>query len=89
MSADGANSRNTQIHHQDFLKCIRDGNGARPRADIELGHHSATAGHLGNIAARLKRTLFFDGKTEQFVNDDEGNRLLTREYREGHWASLA
>jgi len=89
MSVDAANSRNTQIHHEDFLNCIREGNGSRPQADIELGHHSATAGHLGNIAARLKRTLFFDGKSEQFVNDDEGNRLLTREYREGHWASLA
>ena len=87
MPADGANARNTEIHHEDFLNCIR--NGGRPQADIELGHHSATACHLGNIASRLKRTLFFDGEKEQIVNDEEANTLLTREYRKGHWASLA
>ena len=85
--ADGTNTANTLIHHADFVDCIRNGN--RPQADIEFGHHSATACHLGNIASRLKRTLFFDGKKEQFVNDDEANKLLTRNYRDGHWASLS
>ncbi len=87
MKADGANTQNTIIHHDDFLNCIR--NGGRPQADIEIGHHGSTACHLGNIASRLKRTLFFDGKTEQFVGDDEANKLLTRTYRDGHWASLS
>jgi predicted dehydrogenase len=84
--ADGANTENTLIHHEDFINCIR--NSGRPQADIELGHRSATACHLGNIASRLRRTLFFDGETEQFINDEEANKLLTRNYREGHWASL-
>lgn len=87
MQADGRNTENTRIHHEDFLNCIR--SGGRPQADIELGHHSAAACHLGNIASRLKRTLFFDGKSEQFIGDDDANTLLTRTYREGHWASLA
>jgi hypothetical protein len=69
------------------VNCIRSGD--RPQADIELGHHSATACHLGNIASRLKRTLRFDGGAEQFIGDDEANKLLGRTYREGHWASLA
>ena len=56
-------------------------------ADIELGHHSATACHLGNVASRLKRTLFFDGKNEQIVGDEEANTLLTRKYRKDHWAA--
>jgi len=84
--ANGTNTENTQIHHADFVDCIR--NGSRPQADIELGHFSATACHLGNIASRLKRTLFFDGEKEQIINDDEANKLLTRNYRDGHWASL-
>ncbi len=87
MKADGANAKNTIIHHNDFLNCIR--NGGRPQADIEIGHHGSTACHLGNIASRLKRTLFFDSKTEQFINDNEANTLLTRTYRKNHWASLA
>jgi predicted dehydrogenase len=85
--AAGNSTENTLIHHGDFVDCIRAGK--RPQADIELGHRSATACHLGNIAARLKRTLFFDGKTEQFIGDDQANKLLTRSYRDGHWASLA
>ncbi len=87
MAAEGTNTENTLIHHQDFINCIRSGD--RPQADIEIGHHSATACHLGNIASRLKRTLFFDGKTEQVVGDKEANDLLSRTYRDRHWASLA
>ena len=87
MKADGANTQNTITHHDDFLNCIR--NGGRPRADIEIGHHGATVCHLGNIASRLKRTLVFDGATEQIVGDDDANALLTRAYRSDHWASLA
>jgi predicted dehydrogenase len=87
MAAVGNNNDNTLIHYEDFVSCIRQG--GRPQADIELGHHSATACHLGNIASRLKRTLFFDGKTERFIGDDDANTLLSRTYRDGHWASLA
>lgn len=84
--ADGTNTENTLIHHADFVDCIR--SGKRPQADIAFGHHSAAACHLGNIASRLKRTLFFDGEKERFVGDDEANKLLTRDYRDDHWASL-
>ena len=84
MAADGRNTENTLVHHADFIDSIRDG--SRPRADIQLGHHSATACHLGNIAARLQRTLFFDSDAEKFDGDEEANRLLTRNYRDGHWA---
>ncbi|MFT5470401.1 MAG: putative dehydrogenase [Verrucomicrobiales bacterium] len=86
MKADGANARNTEIHHEDFLNCIRNGN--RPQADIELGHFSASACHLGNIASRLKRTFFFNGEAETIQADEEANALLSRTYRDGHWASL-
>jgi hypothetical protein len=42
--------------------------------------------HLGNIACRLGRTLRFDTAAERIVGDDEANRLLSRAYRDGHWA---
>jgi predicted dehydrogenase len=71
-------------HHRDFLECIR--SGRRPNADIEINHLSATLCHLGNIATRVRRTLTFDPKSEQILNDTEANALVRREYREGHWA---
>ncbi|MBW3539761.1 MAG: Gfo/Idh/MocA family oxidoreductase [Planctomycetes bacterium] len=76
--------RDLASHHVDFLDAIR--NGRRPNADIELGHLSSSLCHLGNIATRLGRGLDFDPATEQIANDDEADRLLARDYREGHWA---
>lgn len=72
-------------HHTDFLECIR--SGGTPRADIEINHLSSTLCHLGNIAARVGRTLRFDPAREQIVGDDEAAQLLRRTYREGHWAA--
>ncbi len=71
-------------HHRNFLECIK--SGARPNADIEIGHLSATLCHLGNIATRVGEVLRFDPKTERITNSEEGNRLVCRAYREGHWA---
>jgi predicted dehydrogenase len=73
-------------HQRNFLDAIR--SAAPANADIEIGHQTATAVHLGNICARVGRNLTFDPKTEQVVRDDEANRLTRREYREGHWAAL-
>jgi predicted dehydrogenase len=72
-------------HIDDFFDAIR--NGRRPTADIEIGHLSATLGHLANIATRTRRTLHFDPRTEQITGDDAASTLLSRKYREGgHWA---
>jgi predicted dehydrogenase len=72
-------------HHSNFLACIR--SGARPNADIEVNHPSSTLCHLGNLAARLGRSLRFDPDREQVLGDDEANKLVRRSYREGHWAA--
>lgn len=72
-------------HHRNFIDCIR--NGRTPNADIEIGHLSSSLCHLGNIAIRVGRSLKFDPKTEQIVGDEEAAKLLTRKYREGHWAA--
>jgi len=71
-------------HHRDFLECIR--SGSRPNADIEINHLSTTLCHLGNIATRVRRTLTFDPKSEQIMNDREAGALVRREYRKNHWA---
>ncbi len=38
--------------------------------------------HGANICMWLKRDLRFDPAKEQFVNDDDANRLLSRAMRE-------
>jgi len=71
-------------HQRNFLDAIK--GSAKLNADVEIGHLSATLAHLGNICARVGRSLSFDPKTEQIVGDEEANKLTRREYREGHWA---
>jgi len=74
-------------HQRNFLDAIQ--TGQKPNADVQTGHLSASLCHLGNICARLGRALTFDPESERFAGDDEANSLVGREYREGHWASLA
>src|SRR3712207_3457123 len=71
-------------HPANFIDCIR--TGARPNADIEIGHLSSSLSHLGNIATRVGRVIHFDPRAEKVVGDDEANELVRRRYREGHWA---
>jgi predicted dehydrogenase len=71
-------------HQRNFLDAVK--SGTPPNADIEIGHLCATLAHLGNICARVGRSLTFDPVTEQFVDDDEANQRTRREYRSGHWA---
>ena len=71
-------------HQEDFLTAVRAGQ--TPKAEIAVGHVSTALCHLGNIATRLRRTLSFDPATERF-GDGDAQRLTSRIYREGHWAT--
>lgn len=50
-------------------------------AEILEGHLSSSLGHMANTAFRLGRTLNFDPKKEVYIDDEEANRQLSREYR--------
>ena len=64
---------------RNFLDCIK--SRKDPIAPVEVGHRSATVCHLGNIAMQLKRKLHWDPVKEEFVGDDEANRMLGRSMR--------
>ena len=71
-------------HQQNWIDCIRSGD--TPRADIEIAHRTATVVHLGNIATRVGGFLEFDGEEEKITDNAQANSMLTRKYRDGHWA---
>ena len=50
-------------------------------ADIIEGHKSTTLVHLANISYRIGCELTFDSHSERFVDDDQANGYLTRNYR--------
>ncbi|MBM4031676.1 MAG: Gfo/Idh/MocA family oxidoreductase [Planctomycetes bacterium] len=67
-------------HRSNFLECVR--TRRRPIMDVEIGHRATSLCNLGNIAWRLARKLAWDPANEQFLGDDEANRLLHYPYRE-------
>ncbi len=67
-------------HHANWFECIR--TRRRPSAHEEIGHRSATLGHLAIIAYQLGRSLPWDATKETFPGDDEANRLRSRALRE-------
>jgi predicted dehydrogenase len=68
-------------HMADFLNGIRTRK-LETRARPVFAHRSCSLVHFGEIAFRTKGRLDFDHKTEQFVDCDEANAMLTKEYRE-------
>lgn len=66
-------------HVQNFLRAVK--SRELPVADIEIGHRTTSACHLGNIALRMQQKLRWDAKEERFIGNEEANRMLVREYR--------
>lgn len=66
-------------HVKNWLDCIK--SRAKPIADVEIGHRSATVCHLGNIARWTGRRLKWDPVKEIFPDDPEANQYLDRERR--------
>ncbi len=68
-------------HYANFIDAIRAGNNGALHADITEGHLSSSLPILANISYRLGRELSFDGTKEKFLNDNEADKMLTRDYR--------
>jgi hypothetical protein len=71
-------------HLQNWLDCIQ--SRGKPTADVEIGHRSASVGHIINIVGQvgqLGETLNWDPVSERFTNSEQGNQLLDRPRRKG------
>ncbi len=55
----------TVEHVQNFLDCMR--SRKRPNGDVYIGHRSAQASHLGNVAYVQQRRLKFDPQREEIL----------------------
>ena len=53
----------------------------RPNSDVEIGHNSMIACHLGNIAQRLGRQVKWDVDREMIIGDKEAETYVARAYR--------
>jgi hypothetical protein len=66
----------------DFIDCIRQGR--RTCAPVDVAHRSTTLCSIAAIGMQLRRKLTWDPKKEQFLGDEEANRLRARHAR-GPW----
>jgi predicted dehydrogenase len=67
------------LHVKNFLECMDSRN--LPKADVEIGHNSNIACHLGNMAYRLGRQIKWDVDKERVLNDSEAQKLVSSVYR--------
>jgi len=66
-------------HHKNWLECIR--TRRRTACDAAVGGRSANVAHLGGIAHWTGRRLRWDPVKEEFLQDDEANRMRSRPMR--------
>jgi hypothetical protein len=66
---------------KNLVDCVRSGRKEDIDNPMIEGHLSATICHLGIISYRTGRELTFNPETERFINDQEADKFLTREYR--------
>jgi predicted dehydrogenase len=66
-------------HMAEFLHAVR--HRTPTKATAEVAHRSCALVHLGEIAFRTRGRLDFDSAAERFIDCDEANALLTKQYR--------
>ncbi len=62
-------------HSGNFLECVR--TRKRPICDADIAHRAASALLLGGVVKQLGRTLRWDPAREEFIGDEEANRMLS------------
>jgi hypothetical protein len=67
-------------HVRDFLNCVK--SRGKPRVNADVACQSHIACHAANIAIFLGRKLAYDPKTNEFLGDEQANRLRAEAARE-------
>jgi predicted dehydrogenase len=72
----------SENHYQDWVDAMK--NRTRPVSDVETGHRTASVCNIANMAYDLERPLKWSPSHEQFIDDEDANRMLIRPFR-GSW----
>lgn len=79
LPADAKRVYESKNHMSNFLECMR--TRQAPICSAEVGHRSASVGHLGVIALQLGREIKWDPERERIIGDAEAQRHLARPMR--------
>ena len=75
-----ARTQRPTSHVRDLLDCVK--SRRQPVANPVVMHRTMTTVHAANICMWLKRDVRYDPVKEEFINDAEANRFLSRAMRE-------
>jgi hypothetical protein len=70
----GTGTDATGLHLANFIESVR--TRQKPVADVEIGHRSTIAPHLGNIALRTGHKIRWDPEREEILDDPTASKLL-------------
>ena len=77
---DGTNGK--PLHVKNWIECLR--SRKAPNSEVEIGHRASITAHLGNIAWKVGKTLYWDRETEDFKDCPEASKLRGREPRQAY-----
>jgi hypothetical protein len=69
-----------ELHVRNFLDCVK--SRGRPRADADIAAQAHIACHAANVALFLGRKVQYDPVKNEFIGDEEANRLRSEALRE-------
>ncbi|MDD4226125.1 MAG: hypothetical protein PHU98_07040 [Mariniphaga sp.] len=52
-----------------------------PNTNIAIAANTARVCHLGNMALKTGRRLYWDAENNKFIGDDDANSFLVPQYR--------
>ena len=68
------------FHVRDFLDCVK--TRRHPKGNAQAACNAHIACHAANIALHLNRQVKYDNATNQFIDDEQANRLRSEALRE-------
>jgi predicted dehydrogenase len=71
------------LHTRNFVEAIRKGDASTLACGLEKGSVAAINAHMGNIAFKVGRKVYWDAATGSFKGDADANALLLPGYHNG------
>ena len=71
------------LHTQNFIAALKANDASLLTCEIESGSVAAINAHMGNIAYKTGRKIYWDAEKGNFGEDAEANALVTAQYHNG------
>lgn len=79
-SSDGASF---DKHTRNFIEAVKTRDSSKLKCPVDTAALSAINSHLGNIAFKTGRKVYWDHAKGSFTNDDQANKFLNANYQNG------